>query len=43
MKVEKCGKDLSWWNKNCFGNACKELEKKRKLLIGVEWEALSSG
>lgn len=27
-RVEKCGKDLSWWNLNVFGNVKKELEKK---------------
>jgi len=25
-KIQKCGKDLSWWNKNVFGNVRKELE-----------------
>ena len=26
-KVEKCGRDLSWWNRNVFGNVRMELEK----------------
>ena len=29
-KVKQCGKDLEWWNRNCFGNVCRELEKKKK-------------
>ena len=33
MKIEKCGKELSWWNQNCFGNVRKELEKKKHLLV----------
>ena len=24
-KIEKCGKDLSWWNKKNFGNVRREL------------------
>lgn len=28
-KIEKCGKELSWWSKKCFGNVPKELEKKK--------------
>ena len=35
MKIEKCGKELSWWNQNCFGNVHKELEKKKHLLVLV--------
>uniref|UniRef100_A0A7N2LTJ2 Uncharacterized protein n=1 Tax=Quercus lobata TaxID=97700 RepID=A0A7N2LTJ2_QUELO len=35
-KIEKCGKDLSWWNKNIFGNVRRELSKKRKMLIEEE-------
>lgn len=42
MKVEKCGKDLLWWNQNCFGNVRKELEKKMPLLIWAEREAMFS-
>ena len=26
-KVEKCGRDFSWWNRNVFGNVRMELEK----------------
>ena len=28
-KIEKCGKDLSWWNYNVFGNVRRELKKIR--------------
>ena len=28
-KIEKCGKDLLWWNHNVFGNVKRELKKKR--------------
>ena len=27
-KVERCGKDLAWWNRNIFGNVKLELERK---------------
>lgn len=30
-KVEKCSKDLEWWEKNCFGNVRRELEEKKKI------------
>lgn len=44
-KVEKCGKDLIWWNKNVFGNVKQDLvpKKKKKLLFRVESEALLNG
>lgn len=29
-KIDKFGKDLSWWNYNVFGNVIRELEKKEK-------------
>ena len=38
-KVEKCGKELTWWNLNVFGNVRKELEKKKNLLIQAKREA----
>lgn len=38
-KVEKCGKDLDWWNRNCFGNVRRELEKKKLLLTQAEFHA----
>lgn len=38
-KVEKCGKDLEWWNRNCFGNVRRELEKKKLLLTQAEFHA----
>ena len=42
-KVERCGKDLAWWNRNIFGNVKLELERKQKMLVQVELEAVSSG
>ena len=38
-KVEKCGKGLEWWNRNCFGSVRRELEKKKKLLTQAEIQA----
>lgn len=29
-KVENCGKTLTKWSRDCFGNIMKELEKKKK-------------
>ena len=42
-KVEKCGKDLSRWNYNCYGNVRRELEKKKKLLVQAENKARRFG
>ncbi|KAK9997075.1 hypothetical protein SO802_021761 [Lithocarpus litseifolius] len=42
-KVEKCGKDLTWWDKNVFGNVRRELDRLRKLLTKAESEARGSG
>ena len=43
-KVKQCGKDLAWWNQNCFGNVRKELEKrKKKLLAQAEIESMQNG
>lgn len=41
-KVEKCGKDSLWWNKNVFGNVRQEL-KKKKMLRRIANEAIRSG
>ena len=32
-KVDKCGRDLAWWNQNVFGNVRKELDHMTKLLV----------
>ena len=32
-RVERCGRDLAWWDKNCFGNVRRELIKSRHLLV----------
>ena len=42
-RVDKCGRDLEWWNYNIFGNVRKELAKKKELLIRVELEAQVTG
>lgn len=42
-KVEKCGKDLIWWNMNVFGSVKQDLFRKKQLLIRVEFEALLNG
>ena len=42
-RVEKCGRDLSWWDKNVFGNVRRELEKLKKLLPKVEEEVILRG
>ncbi|XP_075645469.1 uncharacterized protein LOC142616517 [Castanea sativa] len=42
-RVEKCGRDLSWWNTNVFGNVQRELENLRKLLPKAEEEAILRG
>ena len=39
---DKCGKDLSWWNCNNFGNVRRELEKKN-VLVQTERAALVNG
>ena len=41
-KIEKCGKDLDWWNINVFGSVRQDLVKK-KLLLQAENEAMISG
>ena len=38
-KVEQCGKYLTWWNYNIFGNVRKELAKKKELMVVAEMEA----
>ena len=42
-RVEKCGRDLEWWNYNIFGNVRKDLAKKKELLIQAEHEAQVTG
>lgn len=42
-KIATCGKELTRWSRNCFGNIHKELEKKRKELTRVERLALQGG
>ncbi|XP_065624064.1 uncharacterized protein LOC136065183 [Quercus suber] len=42
-RVERCGRDLAWWDKNCFGNVRRELLKSRHLLVQAEKESIRSG
>ena len=42
-KVEICGKALTKWSRDCFGNIRRELEKKRKELVRIENLALQGG
>ena len=42
-KVDKCGKDLAWWNYNVFGNVRGELRKMRERLIEEEAMAVRTG
>ena len=42
-KIDQCSKDLEWWNKNCFGNVKRDLEKRKKSLERVETEARRIG
>ena len=32
QKIEKCSKDLEWWEKKVFGNVRRELVEKKKML-----------
>lgn len=41
-KIEKCRKDLNWWNKNVFGSVRKELERLRKILPKAKNAAMVS-
>lgn len=41
-KIGKCGKDLSWWNVNVFGNVRKELDRLRKIFPKAENSAMVS-
>ena len=43
QRVEKCGRDLSWWNRNVFGNVRRELDKLRNLLLKAEGVVVLSG
>lgn len=43
QRVKDCNRDLDWWNRNIFGNARKELVKKKALLAKAKNDALISG
>ena len=42
-KIDKCGKQLTWWDRNVFGNVRRELERLKKLLVEAEFAAMVSG
>ena len=42
-KIATCGKELTRWSKECFGNVRNQLAKKRKELARVERQALQGG
>ena len=42
-KVENCGKELTSWSRNNFGNVRNELVKKRKDLVRAERQAVRTG
>nr|XP_023911306.1 uncharacterized protein LOC112022914 [Quercus suber] len=42
-KIDKCGKELRIWNRNCFGNVRMVLSRKRKELKEAEKVAMRSG
>ena len=39
-KIDKCGKELLWWNHNVFNNVRRELKKRRDILAEEEAVAL---
>ena len=43
QRLEKRGRDLSWWNRNVFGNVQRELDKLRNLLLKARGVAVLSG
>ena len=42
-RIDRCGKDLSLWNRNIFLNVRRELLKKKDLLAQAETAAMISG
>ena len=43
QKIEKCSKDLEWWEKKVFGNVRRELEEKKKMLAKIKAETMRRG
>ena len=41
-KIDKCGKELRVWNRNCFGSVRMVLSQKRKELKEAEMGAMRS-
>ena len=42
-KIDKCGKQLTWWDRNVFGNVRRELERLKKQLVEAKSAAMVSG
>lgn len=42
-RIDRCGKNLSWWNRNIFLNVRRELVKKKDLLAHAEIATMISG
>ena len=42
-KIEKCSKDLEWWEKNVFGNVKRGLEENKRMLAKVEAKTMRRG
>ena len=42
-KINKCGKALTSWSRNCFGSVRRDLEQARKKLVQAEKDAMISG
>ena len=41
--VDKYGRDLTWWNRNVFGNVRRDLDRLKKLLAKAELVVVTSG
>lgn len=42
-KIDKCGKDLTWWDKNVFGNVRRELDRLKKLQVKAKEATMANG
>ena len=43
QKIDKCGKELTWWDRNVFSNVRRELERLKKLLVEAKSATMVSG
>ena len=42
-KINKCGKALTSWSRNCFCSVRRDLEQARKKLVQAKKDAMTSG